>query len=109
MHHYIKDYPRPQLVRNNFELLNGEWEFAFGNAENQATDFDKKINVPFTYETKMSGIGDETVYNTVWYKRSINVEELNDRRLLLHFEGVDYRAYVYINGKIVGSHLVGYA
>ena len=109
MHHYIKDYPRPQLVRNNFELLNGEWEFAFGNAENQATDFDKKINVPFTYETKMSGIGDETVYNTVWYKRSINLEELNDRRLLLHFEGVDYRAYVYINGKLVGSHLGGYA
>ena len=26
---YIKDYPRPQFVRVEWENLNGEWDFGF--------------------------------------------------------------------------------
>ena len=29
MKYYEKDYPRPQFVRNNWENLNGLWDFAF--------------------------------------------------------------------------------
>ena len=56
---YIKDYPRPQFVRTDWENLNGTWDFGFddenaGEKEKWYQEFkgDKKINVPFTYETK---------------------------------------------------------
>ena len=26
---YLKGYPRPQFVRNNWGLLDGEWSFSF--------------------------------------------------------------------------------
>ena len=60
---YVKDYPRPQFVRNNWENLNGAWDFGFddsnaGEAEKWYQNFkgDLTIQVPFTYETKLSGI-----------------------------------------------------
>ena len=66
MHCYCKDYPRPQFVRKNWSNLNGTWKFAFddddrGEQEGWHSGFksDLSIQVPFTYETKSSGIGDE--------------------------------------------------
>ena len=71
---YIKDYPRPQCVRTDWENLNGTWDFGFddenaGEKEKWYQEFkgDKKINVPFTYETKLSGIQDETRHDLIWY------------------------------------------
>ena len=29
---YKKDYPRPQFVRDNWENLNGSWDFCFDDA-----------------------------------------------------------------------------
>ena len=62
---YVKDYPRPQFVRNNWTNLNGIWDFAFddanqGEKEKWFENFEtqKTIQVPFTYETKLSGIQD---------------------------------------------------
>ena len=58
---YIKEYPRPQLVRPDWVNLNGEWKFAFGEEVKEENalkgDLSRVIRVPFTYETKMSGIG----------------------------------------------------
>lgn len=119
MHGYRKNYPRPQLVRENWKLLDGEWNFAFDD-ENAGeknkwysgnTDFSKQINVPFTYETKLSGIGEETFHNVVWYRRSFTVsaKELENKRLLIHFEGMDFFGKVWINGQMVGSHKGAYA
>jgi len=63
------------------------------------------ITVPFTYETKMSGIGDETRHDYVWYENKFEVDEAGlNKRLMLHFEGVDYIAKVYVNGSLVGTH-----
>ncbi|MDE6141824.1 MAG: glycoside hydrolase family 2, partial [Bacilli bacterium] len=94
----IGDYPRPQFVRENWELLNGEWNFLLddiniGIKEKYFNNFPKEriINVPFTYETKMSGINDEGYHNIIWYNRKINIDKdkLSDK-VLLHFEGSDY-------------------
>ncbi|NLK27796.1 MAG: glycoside hydrolase family 2 [Clostridiales bacterium] len=118
MHNYKKDYPRPQLVRDNWENLNGTWDFAFddtnaGEKEKWYESFQgqRKIQVPFTYETKASGIGEEAPHEIVWYKREITLtkEALTDKRLLLHFEGVDYESKVWINGQLAGTHRGGYA
>lgn len=115
---YIKDYPRPQFVRAEWENLNGEWDFGFddknvGEKEkwNQEFKGDKKINVPFTYETKLSGIEDETRHDFVWYHRIITVDgtKLEKNRYILHFEGSDFITKVWVNGAYAGSHRGGYA
>ena len=108
---YKKGYPRPQFVREDWLLLNGEWSFAFGEEVSVGAALEGKlprsICVPFTYETKLSGIGDETPHDTVWYARKI--EKRAGRRNLLHIEGADYRCTVYVNGKKAGEHEGAYA
>jgi len=115
---YIKDYPRPQFVRTDWENLNGTWDFGFDdeNAEEKEKWYqefkgDKKINVPFTYETKLSGIQDETRHDFIWYHRTINVDgvKLENNRYILHFEGSDFITKVWVNGAYAGSHRGGYA
>lgn len=115
---YRKDYPRPQFVRGNWENLNGVWEFAFddtnvGEKEKWFQNFmgDLTIQVPFTYETKLSGIQDETRHDFIWYHRTFLVDggKLDNNRYMLHFEGSDYRTKVWVNGQFVGVHEGGYA
>lgn len=104
---YVKDYPRPQFVRDNWENLNGEWDFAFDEPEFAG----QKILVPFTYETKMSGIQDESRHDNIWYHRTFEVDQakLENHRYILHFEGSDYCTKVWVNDQFVGSHEGGYA
>lgn len=113
---YIKDYPRPQFLRKNWLCLNGQWSFAFDNGqEGQQKDWvnhfpqGHHIQVPYTYETAMSGIGDPTVHPVVWYDRTVTLPSSVSGRLLLHFEGVDYHAKVWVNGIYVGEHTGGYS
>lgn len=115
---YIKDYSRPQFVRTDWENLNGTWDFGFddenaGEKKKWYQEFkgDKKINVPFTYETKLSGIQDETRHDFIWYHRTISVdgEKLENNRYILHFEGSDFITKVWVNGAYAGSHRGGYA
>lgn len=114
IHHakcYQKEYPRPQFVRGEWENLNGEWAFAFGEEVSErdalAGRLPRKIEVPFTYETKKSGIGDETPHKTVWYARRI--AKRAGCRNILNIDGADYLATVYVNGKKAGSHEGAYA
>lgn len=115
---YIKDYPRPQFMRKEWQNLNGEWNFIFDNKNegeiNQYfLDFPKlnKINVPFTYETKLSGIEDKSIHYIVWYNRKIELtkEQIKDKKVILNFEGSDYETKVWINGEYVGKHIGGYS
>ncbi|WP_123042780.1 glycoside hydrolase family 2 protein [Cohnella candidum] len=113
---YRKDYPRPQFVREHWENLNGEWEFGFddadvGEREGWPVRFggDRKITVPFTYETKTSGIGQEEHHPCVWYHRTLDIaDDAAGKRVLLHFQAVDYVAKVWVNGVFAGSHQGGY-
>lgn len=116
---YIKDYPRPQLVRQQWENLNGTWDFLFddeekGEAQRWFSSFPAspmQICVPFTYETAKSGIGDETLHQTVWYHRTFSAGHAlsGGRHMLLHLEGCDFETDVWVNGIHAGSHKGGYA
>ncbi|WP_127593066.1 glycoside hydrolase family 2 protein [Paenibacillus lautus] len=116
-HKYIKDYPRPQLVRENWENLNGEWDFRFDDAwEGESGKWydrlgaDRKITVPFAYETKASGIADESFHPCVWYERMVVIPAKEaGKRILLHFQAVDYAATLWVNGRKIGTHEGGYA
>lgn len=114
---YVKDYPRPQFVRGNWENLNGVWKFCFDDKKEGEKEgwYDglkeyREIQVPFTYETKASGIGEEGLHEYIWYERSLEVsgERLRKERLMLHFEGSDYRTKVWVNGAFIGDHIGGY-
>lgn len=116
-HKYIKDYPRPQFVRDAWNSLNGEWNFRFDDAFEGESDkwyeslqADRRIHVPFTYETKASGIGEEAFHPCVWYERmTVIPEETRGKRIILHFQAVDYSAKVWVNGIHIGAHEGGYA
>lgn len=118
MKSYIPDYPRPQFVRESWQNLNGTWNFAFDdNKEGLAHGWERglpgktAIQVPFTYETRASGIGDETVHTCVWYSRSITLAraQVEAGHVFLHFEGSDYKTTVWVNGIQVGTHTGGYS
>lgn len=118
MNCYIKDYPRPQFVRKEWKSLNGEWNFMFddndeGETKKYFKDFqiNKKINVPFTYETKLSGLEDESVHYIVWYNRKINIskEQLQNNNVILNFEGSDYKTKIWINGNYIGENIGAYS
>lgn len=118
MKSYIPDYPRPQFVRESWQNLNGIWNFAFDdNKESLAHGWERglpgktAIQVPFTYETRASGIGDETVHTCVWYSRSITLAraQVEAGHVFLHFEGSDYKTTVWVNGIQVGTHTGGYS
>lgn len=106
------EYPRPDFKRDSFVSLNGTWEFCFddynvGHKEKWFVkhDFDKKIEVPFSFETKLSGIHDTTYHDHVWYHKKLKDIKLSDNHLfILHFEGVDYYSEVYINGYLIKDH-----
>ncbi|WP_019910914.1 glycoside hydrolase family 2 protein [Paenibacillus sp. HW567] len=114
---YMKNYPRPQFVRSQWLDLNGEWDFSFddekaGVAERWMEHFPAahKITVPFTYETRASGIGEEKFHAQIWYRRQLTLSpEAAGKRTILHFEGVDYQAYCYVNGRYAGEHEGAYA
>lgn len=111
----IENYPRPQLVRNDWLNLNGKWNFVFDddNIGEEKQYFKKfpesqEILVPFTYETKMSGINDETIHENIWYSNNINLNLNKDKKTILHFEGSDFVTKLWINGIYVGMNIGGY-
>lgn len=115
--HYRKEYPRPQFVRKDWQDLNGAWDFAFDDAnEGEAQGWQQgftsahTIQVPFVYETKASGIAEESFHPNVWYQRKIEADEKQlSRRVELRFQAVDYVAKVWVNGQFAGRHEGGYS
>lgn len=111
------EYPRPQFVRKDWQCLNGTWQFAYddtdaGLHQGWYTDeplFPMEIQVPFAYQAQLSGIGDRTPHDVVWYKRYFTVEgDITDKQVLLHFGAVDYEAKVFVNGHLAGEHTGGH-
>lgn len=111
------EYPRPQLVREKWLNLNGEWDFAFDDQNigvkekwfQSEVSFDKKITVPFAYQSKLSGIHETSFHDHIWYRHEFTVpSDWTGQSVVLHFGAVDYRAWVYVNGQYVGFHEGGH-
>ncbi|GAB3440592.1 hypothetical protein GCM10027570_06200 [Streptomonospora sediminis] len=106
----LPEYPRPQLVRDEWRNLNGEWEWSpakQGEAPPIGQSLDRNILVPYPVESALSGIGEDT--DRMWYRRTFTVPDSWDgRRVKLNFDAVDWRADVWVNGTKVGDHRGGY-
>jgi beta-galactosidase/beta-glucuronidase len=109
-----RGYPRPQLRRNTWYSLNGEWEFALDPPGRWRVPADvqwqRRIRVPFSPETEASSIGETGFYQACWYRRRLAIDPLETgQRLMLRFEAVDYTATVWVNGTCLGEHHGGYS
>jgi len=106
----LPEYPRPQMVRQRWQNLNGVWELdlpagdsspAFGQA------LPERVLVPFAIESALSGVmrrASRAVYRRTFSAMDLAVGE----RLLLHFGAVDWQATVFVNGRQVARHTGGY-
>ena len=83
----LSEYPRPQLVRESYLCLNGLWEYAIRDNDNIPDSFDGQILVPFSPESKRSGVG-KFVKPEEWlfYKRNIDFPSgfIKDKVILHH-------------------------
>lgn len=106
----LPEYPRPQMVRDRWQNLNGLWNYAILPAGEQPGSWDGEILVPFAAESSLSGVGRTVGAECeLWYERTFDVPaEWRDGRVLLHFGAVDWRADVWVNGVSMGRHEGGF-
>lgn len=105
-------YPRPQLVRPDWQSLDGPWQFCFDDERrydhpDDISDWPQQIEVPYPPESQASGIGDRSFHKVCWYQRSFEAQA-GQGRVILHFGAVDYQARVWVNGEHVVSHEGGH-
>ena len=119
------EHPRPQLERRDWLTLNGVWTCrihrnALGHTRDvtlpstasrpplSSGPFEHEIVVPFSPESRLSGMSYADFIDTIDYHRTIRVPSgWAGRRVLLHFGGVDFHADVFVNGMWIGSHSGG--
>ena len=106
----LSEYPRPQLVRDSYLSLNGYWEYAIRDEENIPESFDDKILVPYSPETKLSGVNKIVKPNQwLFYRLTFKLDKtFIKNKVILHFTAVDQIADVYLNGEHLGQHIGGY-
>ena len=106
----LPEYPRPQLVREDWLNLNGLWQLDFGKEGDEpplGKALSKQILVPFPVESALSGV--MTHSDRLWYRRTFKVpEKWSGKRTLLHFGAIDWEAEVWVNGRNFGTHKGGF-
>ncbi|MEO9891129.1 sugar-binding domain-containing protein [Aurantibacter sp.] len=106
----LKEYPRPQMVREDWKNLNGTWQYAIKKDGEIPENFESEILVPFPIESLLSGVQKSVSDKEVlWYHRTFKLPaNWKGQQILLHFGAVDWETTVYINDLEIGSHSGGY-
>ncbi len=107
----LNEYPRPILQREQWQNLNGIWDFGITPEGSAPPDsFSREILVPFAVESSLSGNMEEAgPGNELWYRRSFELDNSWDgSSILLHFGAVDWQCDVWVNGIKIGRHEGGY-
>ncbi|MEY4987185.1 MAG: hypothetical protein RL567_964, partial [Bacteroidota bacterium] len=103
----LPEHPRPDLMRTQWLNLNGSWDFTFDSSTVIPASFAHKIQVPFPWGSKLSGVRDEA--DVAWYHRTFQAPATwGKKRVFLNIGASDWHTSVYVNGKFVGEHKGGY-
>ena len=105
-----RQYPRPQMVRSEWMNLNGLWDYAILPRDAaEPEEFDGKILVPFCAESSLSGVARMVKPDQMlWYHRTFSIPaDWNEKKILLHFDAVDWETTVWLNGRLIGVHKGG--
>jgi len=122
------EYPRPYLRRDEWRSLNGPWRFAFdphingeqmgwhrsspekANAHRSGSNNKElTINVPFPWESPLSGVAAPEYRGAGWYEREVTIPAAwTGVRAFLNFGAVDWSARVWVNGQFAGENDNGY-
>ena len=109
-----EEYPRPQMKRDSYISLCGEWELFCHKGEFGTPDRNEEklgsIIVPYPPESRISGIERQLGKDEIYiYRRSFTLPEgFNKGIILLKFGAVDQICRVNVNGKHIGAHIGGY-
>lgn len=103
-------YPRPQMVRDDWTNLNGTWNYGITPTTqvDPPANWDGEILVPFCLESRLGGVQRMLdASEALWYQRQFAASAVSGQRTKLNFEAVDYRCEVFVNGTSVGKHQGG--
>ena len=101
-------YPRPQMRRDSYVNLNGQWVLRVG--EEATPIYEGKIQVPFCPESLLSGVNKHFPEGELLcYCREFTLPEgFSKGRVLLHIGAADQELECYVNEKKIGEHKGGY-
>ena len=102
-------YPRPQMKRDSYINLNGEWDFEI-NEGKFPKKYHKTIQVPFCPESKLSGLSIHYPDGIgLFYRRRFTLPQgFHKGRVLLHIGAADQYLECFVNDRKVGYHAGGY-
>ena len=106
----LSEYPRPQLVRDSYLCLNGEWDYCIKQDENLPNEYEGKILVPYSPEMPLSGVNKLVTPNDyLFYHLYVDLSDFKTKeKTIIHFGAVDQIADVYINKKVDVTELIKY-
>lgn len=100
---FMENYaPEMPAFRRRENLTVFDWRIG---TEADKKEFSRVINGDGEWEqVKIPHFGAPLGKKTTFYRTEFQIRLEADEALFLHFDGVDYFANVYINGKCIGSH-----
>lgn len=106
----LPEYPRPVMERNEWQNLNGLWNYAITEKGKSPASYEGQILVPFAVESSLSGVG-KTVGadKELWYQRTFTVPaSWKGKKVMLNFGAVDWKADIWLNDIKIGQHTGGF-
>lgn len=101
------EHPRPDMLRADWQNLNGQWEFFESDDEKATPTYPDRITVPFARESKLSGLERKGFVKNVWYRRNFETPKWTGKRTIFHIGACDYKTTVWVNDQRVGEHVGG--
>jgi beta-glucuronidase len=105
---------RWRVVIDPFDIGSGDWKSLWKDKKPQGKhdfyeySFDEgpELEVPGDFNSQLPELN--YFESSVWYKKTFSYQLQKNKRLFIHFGGINYKADVYFNNEKIGSHEGGF-